>query len=179
VLITGAGPIGLLAALLGTQRDLAVHVLDRAADGPKPALTEALGARYHTGSVGDACRHAEPDIVLECTGVPEVVVDAVTGTAPGAVTCLLGVSPRGRSLTVDVGSVNDELVLENDVVLGSVNANHRHFSAAADALAAADPGWLEGLITRRVPVQRWSEALERRPDDIKTIIEFQPAGGSS
>jgi threonine dehydrogenase-like Zn-dependent dehydrogenase len=179
VLITGAGPIGLLAALLGVQRGLAVHVLDRAADGPKSALTEALGARYHTGSVGEACQAAEPDTVLECTGAPEVVVDAVMRTAPGAVTCLLGVSPRGRTLTVDVGSVNDELVLKNDVVLGSVNANHRHFSAAADALVAADPEWLEGLITRRVPMQRWSEALERRPDDIKTIIEFPPAGESS
>lgn len=179
VLITGAGPIGLLAALLGVQRGLAVHVLDRVTDGPKPALTESLGARYHSGSVGEACQAAEPDIVLECTGVPEVVVEAVTRTAPGAVTCLLGVSPRGRALTVDVGSLNDELVLENDVVLGSVNANHRHFRAAADALAAADPGWLEGLITRRVPVRQWSEALERRPDDIKTIIEFHPAGESS
>jgi threonine dehydrogenase-like Zn-dependent dehydrogenase len=178
VLITGAGPIGLLAALLGIQRGLAVHVLDQAADGPKPALTQALGARYHTGSVADACHDSEPDIVLECTGVPDIVVEAVMGTAPGAVTCLLGVSPRGPKLSVDVGSLNDELVLENDVVLGSVNANHRHFNTAADALAAADPAWLEGLITRRVPVQQWSEALDKRPTDIKTIIEFQPAGES-
>jgi threonine dehydrogenase-like Zn-dependent dehydrogenase len=172
VLITGAGPIGLLAALLGAQRGLAVHVLDMAEDGPKPALAERLGATYHTGSVGYACRDAEPDIVLECTGAAEVVVDAVMHTAPGAVTCLLGVSPRGRTLTVDVGSLNDELVLENDVVFGSVNANHRHFAAAAAALSAADHDWLDGLITRRVPVDRWSEALERHPNDIKTIIEF-------
>jgi hypothetical protein len=73
---------------------------------------------------------------------------------------------------VDVGALNNELVLENDVVLGSVNANHRHFSAAADALAGADRGWLEGLITRRVPPDRWGDALDKRPDDIKTIIEF-------
>jgi threonine dehydrogenase-like Zn-dependent dehydrogenase len=117
----------------------------------------------------------EPDIVLECTGVPELVVQAVADTAPGAVVCLLGVSPRGRTLSVDVGSLNDELVLENDVVMGSVNANHRHFAAAADALAAADPDWLEGLITRRVPLEQWREALDKRPTDIKTIIEFSEA----
>jgi threonine dehydrogenase-like Zn-dependent dehydrogenase len=179
VLITGAGPIGLLAALLGTQRGLAVHVLDVAEDGPKPVLTEALGARYHTGSVDAVCREEEPDIVLECTGVPDIVVQAVAATAPGAVTCLLGVSPRGRTLSVDVGSINNELVLENDVVLGSVNANHRHFSAAADALAEADRGWLEGLITRRVPVANWSEALDKHPTDIKTIIEFHERGEAS
>src|SRR5947209_13307798 len=74
VLITGAGPIGLLAALLGAQRGLDVHVLDKARDGPKPALTEALAATYHNGSITAACGDAEPDIVLECTGVPELVV---------------------------------------------------------------------------------------------------------
>jgi threonine dehydrogenase-like Zn-dependent dehydrogenase len=93
-------------------------------------------------------------------------------TAPGAVVCLLGVSPRGRTMSVDPGELNNELVLENDVVFGSVNANHRHFQAAADALSAADPGWLDRLITKRVPLDRWSEALERGPDDIKNVIEF-------
>jgi threonine dehydrogenase-like Zn-dependent dehydrogenase len=172
VLVTGAGPIGLLAALLGAQRGLRVHLLDQATEGPKPALTERLGAVYHTGSVNDACRRAKPDIVLECTGAPELVVEAVQGTSPGAVVCLLGVSPLGRTVTLDVGELNNQLVLENDVVFGSVNSNHRHFSAAADALAAADHDWLEGLITRRVPLASWSDALDKRPTDIKTIIDF-------
>jgi threonine dehydrogenase-like Zn-dependent dehydrogenase len=175
VLVTGAGPIGLLAALLGVQRGRRVQVLDRATDGPKPRLAAALGAGYSSGSVRDACASAEPDIVMECTGAPEVVVDAVQATAPGAIVCLTGVSPRGRTLSVDVGALNDELVLENDVVLGSVNANRRHFDAAAQALARADREWLEGLITRRVPLARWAEALDRRPEDIKTVIEFGQA----
>jgi hypothetical protein len=37
---------------------------------------------------------------------------------------------------------------------------------------SADRDWLSGLITRRVPLERWSEALEHRDGDIKTIIEF-------
>ena len=172
VLVTGAGPIGLLAALLAVQRGLRVDVLDRATEGPKPRLAAALGAGYTSGTVRGACAASEPDIVIECTGAPEVVVEAIQSTAPGAVVCLTGVSPRGRTLSVDVGSLNDEIVLENDVVLGSVNANHRHFRSAADALARADHDWLEGLITRRVPLARWAEALDRRPEDIKTVIDF-------
>ena len=43
VLVTGAGPIGLLAALVGKQRGLDVHVLDRVESGPKPELVRALG----------------------------------------------------------------------------------------------------------------------------------------
>jgi len=173
VLVTGAGPIGLLAALLGARRGLRVHVLDRATDGPKPRLTEALGATYHTGTVSEACGASEPDIVVECTGAPGLVVDAVQSTAPGAIVCLVGLSPRDRALRVDVGSINNELVLENDVVMGSVNANHRHFRSAAEALARADREWLEGLITRRVPLERWAEALDRRPGDIKNVIDFR------
>jgi threonine dehydrogenase-like Zn-dependent dehydrogenase len=49
VLIVGAGPIGLLAALIGVQHGGQVHVLDRVTSEPKPALVEALGATYHTG----------------------------------------------------------------------------------------------------------------------------------
>jgi threonine dehydrogenase-like Zn-dependent dehydrogenase len=175
VLVTGAGPVGLLAALLGVQRGLQIHVLDLVSEGPKPRLTEALGATYHASSVEEVCRIAEPEVVVECTGVPEVVLHALEYTAPGAVVSLLGVAPRGRALTVDAGALNNEMVLENDLVFGSVNANRRHFQAAADALAAADSAWLAGLITRRVPLDRWEDALQRRPDDIKNVIEFAPA----
>ncbi len=67
VLVTGAGPIGLLAALRLSVRNLEVHVLDRAETGPKPALVRDLGATYHTGSVLDL--DFDPDIIVECTGV--------------------------------------------------------------------------------------------------------------
>ena len=57
-------------------------------------------------------------------------------------------------------------------MFGTVNANHRHYEAAAEALAAADREWLRGLITRRVPLDRWQEALERGPDDVKVVVEL-------
>jgi threonine dehydrogenase-like Zn-dependent dehydrogenase len=56
--------------------------------------------------------------------------------------------------------------------LGAVNANRRHYETAAAALARADKNWLSRLITRRVPLDRWSEALEHRPGDIKVVIDF-------
>ena len=170
VLVTGAGPIGLLAALLAVQRGLEVHVLDVVTVGPKPRLVEALGAEYHTGGVEQAGPPA--DVVLECTGVAQLVVDVMSRNAPGAIVCLTGVSSGGRELGLDVGALNRSLVLENDVVFGSVNANRRHYEAAARALAAADHDWLDGLITRRVPLERWREALERRDDDVKVVLEL-------
>ena len=172
VLVTGAGPIGLLAALLGILRGLEAHVLDRVTDGPKPALVKALGATYHTGTVQETVR--EVDTVFECTGVGQLVCDVMSHVAPSGIVCLTGVSAGGRTQSVDVGALNRELVLENNVVFGTVNANRRHYRAAADALTQADPAWLEQVITRRVPVGRWSEALVRQPHDVKTVIEFAP-----
>jgi threonine dehydrogenase-like Zn-dependent dehydrogenase len=171
--VTGAGPIGLLAALLGVERGLEVHVIDQVTDGPKPELVKALGATYHTGAIADAVR--EPDVVIECTGVGSLVFDAMEHIGPGGVVCLTGVSSGGRSLDVDAGSLNRTMVLENEAVVGSVNANRRHYEQAAAALARADHGWLARLVSRRVPLTDWQQALDRQPDDVKVVIEVNPA----
>jgi threonine dehydrogenase-like Zn-dependent dehydrogenase len=169
-LVTGAGPIGLLAAMLGRQRGLEVHVLDKVTSGPKPDLVADLGAVYHHGSVEEACHQA--DVAIECTGVGQLVFDVMEHLAPNGIVCLTGVSSGGRSIGVDAGALNRELVLSNDVIVGSVNANRRHYQQAADALAAADRHWLGRLITRKVPPERFQEALERQPDDVKATVEF-------
>jgi threonine dehydrogenase-like Zn-dependent dehydrogenase len=169
-LVTGAGPIGLLAALLGVQRGLEVHVLDRVTEGPKPRLVAALGASYHTGAPAEAC--ADADVIIECTGVGSLVFDVIRCNAPGGIVCLTGLSSGAREVALDATDVNRRLVLENDVVFGSVNANRRHYEEAAAALAHADRSWLERLITRRLPLERWAEVHERRPDDVKVMIDF-------
>lgn len=170
VLVTGAGPVGLLAALLGVQRGLEVHVLDRVTDGPKPRLVESLGAGYHARPVTEL--DLEPDIVLECTGAAAVVSEVLGGTARNGIVCLTGVSSPGRELRLDLGGLNREWVLDNDVVFGSVNANRRHYEQAASALETADRQWLSGLITRRVPVASYEQALDMRDDDVKTVVTF-------
>jgi threonine dehydrogenase-like Zn-dependent dehydrogenase len=114
---------------------------------------------------------------LERTGVGALVLDAVAKAGPDGMVCLTGVSSAGRRLTIDPGALNRELVLENLVVFGSVNANRRHYQAAAAALAKADAGWLERLITRHVPLDRWPAALQRQPADVKVVIDL-PARAS-
>jgi len=173
VLITGAGPIGLLAGLLGRQRGLEVHVLDQVTEGPKPDLVADLGAVYHHGSVKEACQ--ETDVAIECTGVGALVFEVMEHLAPNGILCLTGVSSGGRSIGVDAGALNRELVLSNDVIVGTVNANRRHYQQAADALARVDRDWLARLVTRRLPPERFQDALVRQPGDVKTTIEFAEA----
>ena len=86
--------------------------------------------------------------------------------------CLTGIASDDRSIPIDASAINKEMVLNNSVLFGSVNAGRGHYEQAARALAAADREWLERLVTRWVPLDRWTEALERRPDDVKTVIEI-------
>jgi threonine dehydrogenase-like Zn-dependent dehydrogenase len=172
LLVTGAGPIGLLAALLGAARGLQVHVLDRATAGAKPRMVDALGGEYHTGEIAEVAAKVKPDIIIEATGSPEVAMSVVNTVTPAGIVCMTSVTPIGHNVEIDAGTLNRELVLENRVVFGTVNANLRHYRAAASALAAADTAWLEQLITRRVPLAEAEKAFERDADDIKVVIEL-------
>ena len=169
VLVTGAGPIGLLAALLATQRGLAVTMLDRNTTGPKPELARRLGADYVTSDAAAAAKAA--DVIIECTGAGSIILDVIAAAPANAIVCLTGLSSAGRGVLVDMGSVNQSLVLENNVVFGSVNANREHYEMAARALRVAAPGWLGALITRRHPLADWATALEKRKDDVKVVLE--------
>ena len=91
-------------------------------------------------------------------------------TASYGITCLTGVSPTGRRIDIDAGGLNRTIVLQNDVVVGSVNANLRHYRLAAEALAAADRDWLAALITRRVPLADFAKALDGDHDDVKVVL---------
>lgn len=170
VLITGAGPIGLLAAAMARQRNLEVHVVDLVTDGPKPSLVADLGGHYHTSDLKKLASQA--DIVIECTGVGELVFDILQTSPPGAITCLAGISSGGRSIQADFASLNKMMVLENDVVFGSVNANRRHYEMAVEALTRMDPAWLDRIVNRMAPLERWHDALVRGPGDVKPVIQL-------
>ncbi|WDT80786.1 MAG: hypothetical protein MPW14_03095 [Candidatus Manganitrophus sp.] len=78
----------------------------------------------------------------------------------------------GGIATRAVGDVAAGAVLKNNVIVGSVNANKRHWYKASKALARADRKWLSRLITRREKPEHFNQALERKPDDIKVVIQF-------
>ena len=174
-LITGAGPIGLLAALLAVQRGLEVHVLDRVTDGPKPELVRKLGAQYHSSSLDAA--GPPPDIILECTGVDSVVFAAMDCVRRNGVVCLTGVSSGAHVMSsVNIGKLNRDIVLENNIVVGSVNANRRDYEAGAAALAAADPGWLDGVLAARTAVAMAGSVRAAAESTSRiSILSFQDA----
>jgi threonine dehydrogenase-like Zn-dependent dehydrogenase len=169
VLVTGAGPIGLLAACGARLKGKEVHVLDRMQNGVKPQLVRDLGATYHSGSVLDL--DFDPDVIVECTGVGAVIADSIQKIGAGGILCLTGVGGGGVSRYA-VADVAAKVVLKNNVLVGSVNANKRHWYKASQALAEADRSWLARLITRCERPHDFRKALHRTPDDIKVVVQF-------
>ena len=140
---TGAGPVGLLAAVLGVQLGLDVSVFDRVTAGPKPGLVRDLGGTYQSESLTDS--DVKADMLVECTGVVSVVLETL--------------APRA----LDSG----------EAVFGSVNANRSHYDAAVRALEKADSAGLQRLTTRRVALGDFRNAVRRRGTDVKVVLEVK------
>jgi threonine dehydrogenase-like Zn-dependent dehydrogenase len=131
---------------------------------------------YHGGDLG-AIGGLEADVIIECTGASAVIADVVTRSAPSGIVCLAGLSSGGHAIRLDLGDVNRHIVLENDAIFGSVNANRAHYTEAVAALTKADQAWLSRVITRRVPLTEWRSALDAPAltTSRSLILEFQPA----
>jgi threonine dehydrogenase-like Zn-dependent dehydrogenase len=131
---------------------------------------KALGATYHSGSILNI--GFEPDAIIECTGVGMVISESIRQIGANGIVCLTGIGHGGASASTSIADVAAAAVLKNNVVVGSVNANKRHWYKAAQYLARADRNWLSRLITRIEKPEDFKKALERTPDDIKVIIQF-------
>jgi threonine dehydrogenase-like Zn-dependent dehydrogenase len=166
VLVTGAGPVGLMAALMGMQRGLEVHVQDHNETGPKPALVRELGAKYFSAEAEGGY-----DIIIECSGAPAIIRKVLGFETPNLIVCLTGLSPAPSDVKLELAPWNQAMVLNNQVVFGTVNANRRHYQQAAEALARAGKAWLERLITRKIRLrEKWQQAYEKVRGDVKTVI---------
>jgi glucose 1-dehydrogenase len=149
---------------------LEVHVLDRISSGPKVDLVKSVGATYHSSTVTDL--GFEPDLIIECTGVGKVIVESIMKVASGGIVCLTGVGKGGETSGLSPADLAASMVLRNNIVVGSVNANKRHWYKASEILAHSNRAMMERLITRVEKPENFRQALERKPDDIKVVLEF-------
>jgi glucose 1-dehydrogenase len=186
-LILGAGPIGLLGALLMRLKGLETFVYGREPSATTEAKLREIGATYvskqdpsgtvvhHLGALPE--EHGPFDFILEATGAASVSMGAMRILGLNGVLCLASVTGGEAPMEICASCLNLELVLGNRVVFGTVNANRVDFETGAKDMAEAAtrwPGWLDGLITRRVPMERFREAFERRPGDVKVVVDVQP-----
>jgi threonine dehydrogenase-like Zn-dependent dehydrogenase len=169
-LVLGAGSLGLLAAFLLRLRGLEVDVYSREPrNSARVALLERSGARYITG-----LPDGPYDFIFEAAGSPQLTAQAIALMGPNGVLALLGINPVHEQVTFPLGALNNVMVQRNQVIFGSVNANRIDFDAGLEDMAKIEhqwPGLLGEMITRRVPLSKFQDAIARRPDDIKVVIE--------
>jgi threonine dehydrogenase-like Zn-dependent dehydrogenase len=179
-MVLGAGPVGLLAASVLRSRGIRTAVIGREPESDLRArIASQLGAtfisvanRKLTDLPGDT---GYPDIVIEATGSARVVFDAMELLAPNGVLCLLSVTGGQTMNPEPIDLINQRLVLGNQVVVGSVNANPRHFKRGVRDFASIQrkwPGVLSQLLTDRIPWADHRKWFDNRGTDIKATLEI-------
>lgn len=180
-LVAGLGPVGLLAALALRLRGGEVYGLDLVEpDTPRPQWLEAIGGHYVNGKEIPAAQVAAKiggmDVVLDASGVASLEFNLLDALARNGVYVITGIPGGDRPLEVAGAELMRQLVLDNQVMLGSVNAARGHFQMAADDLARADmrwPGQVAKLITHRLSPQAFIASKAAPPEGvIKEVVEW-------
>jgi threonine dehydrogenase-like Zn-dependent dehydrogenase len=175
--VTGAGQIGLLATLILRLRGMQVFTMARS---PKPSLkaeiAEGLGATYISTSevplAQVAERYGKADLIVEATGSSAVAFECMQVLGHNG--CMVWTSITGgeKSTQVPSDALNLNWVLGNKMLLGSVNANFRHFESGIADLALGEvtyPGVVERLLTNPV------DGLNNYAEMMRLLVEDKTA----
>jgi len=179
-MVLGGGPVGLLAAAVLRARGLRTVVVAREdASDRRAQIAKQLGASYISvanKSLTDLPKETgHPDIVVEATGNAKVSFDAMEILAQNAVLCLLSVTGGQTMNPEPIDLINQRLVLGNQVVFGSVNANPRHFKMGVKDMITVErkwPGVLGRMITNQIPWEQHKTWFSERGSGIKSTLEI-------
>jgi threonine dehydrogenase-like Zn-dependent dehydrogenase len=176
-LVLGNGSLGLLTlAMLAPEYDRTYCLGRRARDHPSVDIIERLGATYVDSretpvpEIPDV--HEPMDLVYEATGHPPHAVETVEALAPNGVGALLGV-PGSETFEIDGGDLHRDLVMGNKALIGSVNANRRHFEAAVERLAGLPDRLPVALVSGVYGLDSFEQAFEEDSETIKTAVQFE------
>jgi glucose 1-dehydrogenase len=176
--VLGAGPLGLIAAMILRLRGLEVTSLARS---PRPLLNadllDAIGARYistQEGSFADATQQFGPwDIIFEATGNSAITFEGMERLGNNGVLIVTGISGGDNTISIPGDRINLKWVLGNKVMVGSVNANRTYFEMGVQDMALAEqfwPGWLNRFLTHRVNgLENYAEMIRLLTDEKKAI----------
>jgi threonine dehydrogenase-like Zn-dependent dehydrogenase len=184
-LVAGLGPVGLLAAMVLRLRGGEVYGLDVVdSNTVRPKWLDGIGGRYIDGRQVPADQVEKKiggmDFILDASGIASLEFNLLDALALNGIYVLTGIPGGDRPLQIPGAELIRQLVLDNQVMLGSVNAARGHFQMAADDLARAHLRWgahIASLITHQ---HSWSQFAglmkEHQPDAIKEVIEWLQPG---
>jgi glucose 1-dehydrogenase len=182
-LVAGTGAVGMLAAFLLRVRGYDVTAIDRhGEDTPAAALLARVGAAHRSVPTGMAPLEGESfDLVIEATGSASLDLGLVDLLRRNGVLVLTGIpDARAAPTSIPAGALLRSVVLQNQAILGSVNANRSYFEAGLRDMTGFEqrwPGALASMITGRRPLEEFAPVIEgRTPGAMKTVLTVAPGG---
>jgi glucose 1-dehydrogenase len=182
-LVAGTGAIGMLAALVLTVRGYRVTAVDRhGEDTPAAALLQRIGATHANVAGGMAPLSGQRfDLVIEASGSVALDFTLIDHLNPNGVLVLTGIpDPAGPAVPVAGGALFRDVVLGNQAIVGSVNANRTYFESGIRDLLVIEgrwPGAAEAMISSRRPLEEYREVLAGHTGgSIKTVLTVRPGG---
>lgn len=180
-LVVGLGPIGLLGAFALRLRGAEIIGMDIVdAFSPRPMLLKEIGGSYINGreiatdKIDDIYGHI--DMIFEASGVAKLGFDLIDALGVNGVYVLTGIPGVGRPVDISGGELMQQMVLMNQVMVGSVNASKEHNKMAITALVDSRAKWghaIDKIITEVMPYTEINAAIANTSsDEIKTVIEF-------
>ncbi len=180
-LVAGLGPIGMLASMVLSLRGAEVYGLDIVdAESVRARWLTRIGGKYIDGRQVPADRidtQVGPmDLIFEATGVPSLEFNLLDALTFNGIYVLTGIPAGSRPLNIPGADLIRQLVLNNQVMLGSVNASREHYRMAVEDLGNARRRWgnhIAELITHRYAYSDFVAGLKHHgQDEIKVIIEW-------
>lgn len=176
--VLGAGPVGILGAMALIVQGFEVYVYSRSpAPNPKAELVEAIGAKYVSSQITSVEQLSEQvgniDLVYEAVGVARISFQLLKVLATNGVFVFTGIPAPRPPIDVDADILMRNIVLKNQAIIGTVNADRDAFQAAIRDLGAFLYRWpdaLRALITGRYTMDSFKELLIGDKSGIKNVI---------
>jgi threonine dehydrogenase-like Zn-dependent dehydrogenase len=179
--ILGAGAVGLVGAMALRAMGIDTYVYDRVPPpNAKSQLVERIGAHYisptdPTTSFTNLVSHVH--FIYEATGVSQLAFEAISALSPNSILVFTGVPGQGVQKELDTDTLMRNMVLKNQVILGTVNADTTAYVAAIRHLGIFVERWprvLETVISGRYPLEAYPDVLGQS-GGIKNVLTFAPA----
>lgn len=182
VVVAGIGAIGILATVALRLRGAEVTGIDIVdKDSKRPSILRKLGGHYLNAKnitineLDDTL--GQIDFIFEAAGVPQLGFDLIDVLGINGIYVMTGIPGEGKPVCIPGAETMSQMVLKNQIIMGSVNASRRHFEMGIKDLEKAKNRWgnlVNELITTRIPFTGFSDALNfRSDDDIKTVITWE------
>ena len=179
-LVLGIGPVGLLGAMMLASAGFTTYVYSRELPpSPRIDLVAAIGATYVSSQAATFTELAEKigniDLVYEAVGHSHFALEALQVLGTNGIFVLTGVPGMQAFIEADPARLMRDMVLKNQVLLGTVNAGADAFASALrnlDAFRLRWPAVVAALIAGRYPPEQAPDLILGRPTGIKTVIAF-------